>query len=190
MAGKKKVEGVDKLTPIAPAKFVALKEPDPKWGKYQVALVLDPENDEHAKFIDEIEQLEQEMIAQILKGVSKAKQARLQHFPLITPEIIDDEETGYLQFRAKSQYVPAVFDALNRQLVDVPYVPNGSKLRLYVKLTPYLSGLNYGVSSYLRAVQIVELAERKSDLTNVFEPIDSGFTADVVTQEDDDTVPF
>jgi hypothetical protein len=157
-------------TPPLETKWVYLAQPNDHFenGMYQVVFKLHEED--HAKVIEQLINIEQELLNELAKEVPTARKARMNKQPLLRDELIDDVPTGYLLLKAKSQYAPVVFNANNQKIEPPEVVPNGSILQGHIRLAGYIAGYNYGVTAYLIAVRIIELRHSVGNIdpTSVF----------------------
>lgn len=169
MADKQKRERLERITsPIGTARYPHLHKPDKYKGdlKYKCDLVLDPDDEDHAEFLDDVkeraeaafekfkEELQEKVDSKKLKGkkLANAKQELKEmevHYPFEPEYDEEGEETGRIVVKTKSNaerkdkdgnpYIKKlpIFDALGQRLEDVPPIWGGSELRLALDVYPY-----------------------------------------------------
>ncbi|MCJ8335197.1 MAG: hypothetical protein MJH10_13255 [Epibacterium sp.] len=178
------------LTPKSKAVWPKLTEPDDFKGKkeYKVSIELDPSNEDHAAFIEKVENAAEEAydnwVAETeaeLKDAPGAKKAKLKkqlasvkkHVPLTEQADDEGDPTGRMLFATKmlaegvskagkawSRKCP-LFDSRGKDVTGkAPSIWGGSTLILEVTLNPFAMPATEraGVSGRLEAVQIIELA--------------------------------
>lgn len=169
-------------TPIATAVWPKLSTPDTKFdpiGYYKVDIAFDTSNEEHQKFLAELEEYAQSAIKELMNEVPKPKQKTVSQRPIAEDEYNGEEPTGRVLLRTKQRarietkagdlvdMRPVVVDAKNKKIPASVIVGGGSKIRAGLELRPYYVPASniLGVSVRLRAVQVVELAtsERVAD---------------------------
>ena len=110
------------------------------------------------------------------KGNKKAPK-EMKNFP-IAEDIDSGEITGKTKKAAaySGERTPLVmqFDAKNKLLPDDFELTTGSKINICVKIVPYSTGMNNGVTFRLVAVQVLELAERQA--YSPFAAVDDGYS--------------
>lgn len=154
------------VTPKGYAKYPHITEKDTghqySSGKYDTRIVLS--------------KADAEPLMKQLNAIAKEELPKLKDPKL--PYKIDDE--GNVEFKAKSEYQPALIDARGKKLEKVPAglrIRGGSVIRIAGAVNVY----DKGVSLWLNQVQIIELVEDNS----MFEADDSGsFSADAFGDEE------
>ena len=168
------------VTPIAVSRFPWLNRPDTKWqaeGKYKCSLILDPSNEEHAKFIEQISELAKaayERVKADLNPVQKKKLLPEVLSPLTEQLDEDGNPTGFVILNASQsaeikskkdgkvyKKTVALRDAAGKPFDPSILIRGGSKLRLAVSPQDCLiaSGPKAGLSLRLIAAQVVHLAD-------------------------------
>ena len=199
MAKKEKQEFVTIVTPICPTTYNHLNKPDEYQGKktYKTTLVLTPEElDEIKDVIDaEVEKAYEAAVAEI-EGTLKGKKQRdalaelKKTYPYDEQEDDDGELTGDYTMLFKSNPKPngkrrfAIVDSQGKPTNVLVY--GGSKIRIEAYLKPYYMKATgkVGVTLYISAVQIVELAGDSGDgpTRHSFGKIEGGY----VGRDDED----
>lgn len=199
---KKEVLQLEVITPKAEIRFHNLLKPSVyKEGsipKYDVTILLDPDNQEHAKFIEMLQEFEEKAKQAILSQKSPAKRKMMNFRPIFKLDLDQDgNETGYMLFTARSQYPPVVVDSRKIKIQPPENLGRGSVVRVGAIVKPYESGINYGVTAYLQAVQIIELVEYNTAFGFIDKfGVEDGFTVEMSTEDfatggnDSDEVPF
>ncbi|TAE79892.1 MAG: hypothetical protein EAY76_06980 [Alphaproteobacteria bacterium] len=167
------------LTPKGVFKFPALTKPDTYKGatKYKTGLVLDPNNEEVAAFIQRLERIRDEHVEKVKKYLTDEGKPGLAK-KVATREVFRNEEdkegndTGMIVLNAamKSEYVdrktgdviplfPKFFDAKGQKIKKAPEIWGGTVGRLGVDIMPTCREADkaWGVGLFLDAVFIVDL---------------------------------
>jgi len=156
-----KIEKRAITTPKVEAKWIYLDAPNTKFsdeGGYEITLLFDPSNEEHKKFLDEIEVIEQELRNELTKSLPAAKRKLLSHEPFVKEDLdAEGNETGFLKIRAKSKYPPLVFDAKLNQIKPPSNLANGTVVKARLALAPVMVGKKVYITCYLQAVQLIEV---------------------------------
>jgi hypothetical protein len=141
-------------TPIGTARYPKITSPDTEGqyadGKYKTDLVLsDGDLKDVTKTIKEFAKAE----------FPDVKDPKL---PIIVQK---DKESGEVttSIRFKSARKPLILDAKKNRVPDGVTIGGGSRLRLGGTLASYNAGGNKGITIYLNAVQVVELAQGFSE---------------------------
>ena len=162
---------IDKIvlqTPIARTRYSHLSKPDTKFnsdGEYKTELVLEKNTEETKAFVKSVEEA-----ARAYYGADAAKAM----LPLKT-----DAETGELIFKAKSSFKPKFVDSdgvLLRE-ANIPNIFSGSEIRMFVTLKPTAAQGKIYVSSYIQAVQLINVVESSSSSSLEFDKVEDGFKA-------------
>lgn len=194
----KRVEAVSVTTPVGTAKFPNLVSPDPHekfGGDYKVFLLLNPEDEEHAAFLAQLEELDESMYKEMLKVKGK-KALKREHYPVKEDTNADDEETGLMSVTCKSKAsferngktIPRklrFYDAQGTEIKDPALafggeVPYNSDIALRLMVTPYEQGGKFGITLRIADVQVVNKATFGPATAEEcgFGSYDTGFTAD------------
>ena len=181
-------------TPPMRIKYATLGEPnffqgDDK-GEYSVTFAVDPDAAEIADWIEENE-AEAELLKHQFAEESNIKLKNVQvsepFFPRKIEYDAEDNETGLQEFKFKMRaqhtakktgktykFKPGIFDSKGEPITDIELLKNigqGTIARASYDLKVYKFGNTVGSSLVLRAVQIIELVERRSaarDVSNDF----------------------
>jgi hypothetical protein len=177
-------------TPVGTAVWPKLNEPDTRWkaeGEYSVTLRLSAEDS--AKIIQELEGYADVAYKSFCQqqGKNKLKRAGLPVQP-VTDEA--GEETGEhdFKFKLKARVETRRGDVFTQQvrLFDSKGTPmnedvgGGSRIRVAGEINPwYTASLGFGLSLWVRAVQVIDLVEPKSGGSATsfgFSEVDGSFT--------------
>lgn len=182
----KKRNTVQLVTPVGTAAFAWLSEPDTGYeysdGKFKVTLVLDPEDEGVSEFIERVDQE-----AKKLAVAEWGKMPKNFMEPLRAGSEKREEWDGLFFLNAKSKFQPGCVDANKVRLEDDQFPRSGDRVRLSIQMFPYKSGRNVGVSSLLRAVQLIErrtdgIGDPEDEFGDEFATADQG--------DQDDDMPF
>jgi hypothetical protein len=179
-------------TPIATFQFPYLNRPDTKFdptgpGSYKCNLLLDPNKEDHAAFIQRIKAETDAYVASVIAENPKAKRL-IPSSPLVDELDDNGNETGKVIFKASckaggtrkdgspwTRVVP-LFDAKGNK---VQVSPSGGTLgRLAVTLAGYFNGAKMGMSARLEGAQIIKLVQGGAGGGVSFGAVEGGFTAD------------
>lgn len=167
---KSKAKKIPFTTPVGIAKYPHITEIDTghkySSGKYDTRLVLNA--DEAKGFVSMIDKIAAEKF-----GETKVK---------LPYKLTED---GKVEVKAKSKYMPAIFDSRNKKIEKLPEgtrVAGGSTIRIAGALNVY----DEGISLWLNQVQLIELVDGSGN--SMFEPTE-GFSKDEL-DEDEDTGSF
>lgn len=142
------------VTPKGVVKFPNVATPDKK-GKYRIALVFDPKDEDFKKLIASIEK-EENNFDKKFRGKPHYKK---------NYEIVDGEktETGHVLMNFNSSF--ALFDDKDSKIFDAKGnkikedVGWGSVCKVAFTLSPYEADGNCGVTRYLSGIQVIEMKE-------------------------------
>lgn len=179
-------------SPAVVCRYPRLNNPDTKWkaeGEYSLALVLDTSLPEHAAFVEELEAVWAEALAEAQQLEPKKSEKRADK-----PWKVDEEDPALLILRPKMRAQvakkdgttvarrPALFDAQGQPMSSDNWIKGGSTVRANFTLAPFLTpSIGFGLAVYLNAVQAIRLVE-----TDSFEAY--GFDA-IEAPDDDDVTP-
>jgi len=158
-----------KRTPKGEAIYPYIKRPDTQFddkGKYKVALMVDPTNEEVASWLKELKALVPE------GGNSPIK--------------VNDEGKVIVNF--SSQFAPKVYDADAKEipLEGVPEIGPGTVCKIAYRENVWKVNRNEGLGLYLQGFQIIELSEYDGGFEK-----EEGYTASPeVPVTGDDDMPF
>ena len=185
-----KFKGKTIITPKGEAKWCKVTEPDRKFnskGTYSTDLVIDPNDSNVKKFIEDLDAMLEEAYQSQLKELAPAKAKSLTKRPTFKDEYdAEGNETGKLVINFAMKDVDdrdigdnkiKVFDTKGSPLTRVPLVGNGStiKVQAYIKAS-YMSSTNsIGISRYWKGLQIITLNSFAKG--NAFEAEDGDFEA-------------
>lgn len=156
------------VSPAGTAAYSWLLKPDTAFqqNKYKVTLLLDKTDKENQKFAKKI----------------NSAHKKFQINGSTTPSPIRDGDDGDKEdfkgnyfFTAKTKYQPKMVDTNRVELTEKNAPMSGDLIRVAMRLAPYESGNNSGVSLQLTAVQLID--KRNSGDLSIFDDI-SGFVAD------------
>ncbi|NCC60002.1 MAG: hypothetical protein EOM12_03495 [Verrucomicrobiae bacterium] len=139
------------VTPIGTAKYCYIKEPyTSKRGgapKYKIDLLLDPEIEEHKKFLGKLKNMATNL------GVESYPASRDMKKDASGSKVA----TGLFAVKMHSLYPPNTFDSLSNKIE--PNIGNGSKVRCVATVKTYdaFAGNPSGFTLYLQGVQVKEL---------------------------------
>lgn len=175
---KKKSSSADSLvlsSPVGEAKWAKIVKPGTKYKseelEYSIDLILDPTVPANKEYLTKIKAF--------------AKENDVSKLPVNKELDENEDETGMVVIKFKSQKKPRVVDAKKEPIEDDAFgVGNGSKVRVIGAFTVY-EGFGGGVTAYLRAVQVIELVEYSEASLDMFDEED-GYTV----SGDDDDLPF
>jgi len=156
------------VSPKGKASWPKLFKPDTRFnpeGVYQTGLVLSPEE---AK--DFQEKVKDAFVEEYGKG--KLEKA-------LMPWKLDEDGNVVLNFKSKRK--PMVVDSQGRAVSTELNVGGGSIIKVGTGINPWSIAGKMGVTLYLNAVQIIELAEYSP---NLFGKEEGGFVAPDVKQEE------
>ena len=174
-------------TPKGAAVFPHLNNPDFKFdddGVYKVDLALDAESPEAQEFMELIDSYVDEAVEEQKAELKPAQAKKVEaHKPYFMEEDEEGEETGRVKFRFKANYQwkdkksgktnyrnITMFDSKGgKPLSNPPTVRHGSILKIAAKFgNSWYSAQNKtaGVTMYIQAVQILELAEGGGNAEN------------------------
>ena len=169
-------------TPIATMQYIYLARPDVKFDpKYGVTLVLDEKIPEHAAYLANLNTLNDNIGQELLKGITKGRNA-FKVKNICKPEEDDDgNPTGRWFLKATTKNKPTVVDANGVTIPDtvVGRAFGGTKGRLLLSIKKSIATQHktVGVTLYLSKVQITEIVEGMSAGSNDFDSVPGGFTA-------------
>ena len=206
-----RIELVRLTTPIGLAKFPNLVSVDPHpefGGDYSVQLLLDKDNPEAQAFVAKIQQLRDEMHAQMQANMGRKKPWNTPHFPISDDVDQDGEESGKYNIRIKSkgsyerggqtiERKVNFFDATGQKVENPAQafggeVPMGSKIAAAIQVAPYQSGANFGVTLRIEAIQVIELGGSNAPASAEacgFAVHDGGFAAPAAPTFSDNSIP-
>jgi len=184
-------KGKSIVTPLGEALWVKVVEPDTKFdaaGRYSADLVLDPNDETVAKFIEMMEAMRDKGLEEAKENLAAAKAAQV-----VTRDVFHQDtdkegnETGKIVIKTKAAAVDykgnaAPIPVYNAKGIEQEnwntLIGNGSKIKLQVWASPYhMANGNYvGVSYKLKKVQVVELNEYAAGGDDSFgDETDGGF---------------
>jgi hypothetical protein len=165
-------KGKSLVTPAGKSLWVKVDKPDYEYdpkGKYEANLVLDPEDDQAAKFIAAMEKLRDVAVAEAKEGLKPNKAESLKVRPVFHDHddgdsVIIKTKSYAVDFDGNAQTVP-VFSAKGIQLEKAPLIGNGSTIKIQVWASPYhmASDNSVGISFKLKKLQIIKLEEFAGD---------------------------
>lgn len=157
----------DKLrltTPVVSCRYPRLNKPDTKFhkdGAYKVELLLSDADPTHAAFLEELDQLWDQAVAEARamggKVAVAAERAEKPWQPL-------EDDPGVRMIRAKMKAKtakgidrrPPLFGADGQPYVSDEYLGGGSLLRVNLAPRPYYgAAVGFGITFYLNAVQVL-----------------------------------
>lgn len=149
---------------------------------YNLTVKIDPENNKaHKAFKEKID----EMCQDLFEKASADKKDRLKKSP-IKEDTKDGVGTGKFLVKLHSKYKPRIYDAKRQDITaNPPEVTMGSVVNISFYPKTFITPIYYGVTLYLRQVQIVELREIDEIPADPdFGEIEGGYVAD--TEEGSD----
>ena len=140
-------EAINIITPKVTVKYSSLDKPG-QYKDYYCVCILDPNNEEHSKFLKTMKVYVDEHKATIKKKTQ---------FNLFIKKEEDSEgtPTGNFLIKGKSKFSVVMKDGKNQTIANPISVPPGSTVRMALKVSPY----DKGVTSYLQAVKIIQLSD-------------------------------
>ncbi len=146
------------VSPFCEAQYPYLNEPDTEFdeaGKYKVNLVLDPENPEHKKYLENLEKM------------AADKYGDDAHVPIGDHKNQDGVLTGLKVVKFSSNYPPKLYDRRNKP--SEARVGAGSIAQVSAKPNFYkgIAGRS-GLNLYLSAVKVRELVEPSAGTAEAF----------------------
>ena len=172
-------------TPIADMIFIYLSNPDTKFGdpKYGFTLVLDSKVPEHAAFLDGLNKLNDTVGQDLLKGITKGRNAFRIKDVCKAEEDDDGNPTGRYFLKCVSKQQRPVLDSKGQVIpADIlRKIGSGSKGRALLSIKKSIASQHktVGITMYLDKVQVVSVVEFSGGSSNGFDAVDGGFTADV-----------
>ena len=172
-------------TPIADMIFIYLAQPDVKFGdpKYGFTLVLDSKVPEHATFLDGLNKLNDAVGQELLKGITKGRNAFRIKDVCKAEEDDDGNPTGKYFLKCVSKQQRPVLDSKGQVIpADIlRKIGSGSKGRALLSIKKSIASQHktVGITMYLDKVQVVSVVEFTGGSSNGFDAVDGGFTADV-----------
>ena len=172
-------------TPIADMIFIYLSNPDTKFGdpKYGFTLVLDSKVPEHAAFLDGLNNLNDTVGQELLKGITKGRNAFRIKDVCKAEEDDDGNPTGKYFLKCVSKQQRPVLDSKGQVIpADIlRKIGSGSKGRALLSIKKSIASQHktVGITMYLDKVQVVSVVEFTGGSSNGFDAVDGGFTADV-----------
>lgn len=172
-------------TPIADMIFIYLSNPDTKFGdpKYGFTLVLDSKVPEHAAFLDDLNKLNDTVGQELLKGITKGRNAFRIKDVCKAEEDDDGNPTGRYFLKCVSKQQRPVLDSKGQVIpADIlRKIGSGSKGRALLSIKKSIASQHktVGITMYLDKVQVVSVVEFAGGSSNGFDEVDGGFTADV-----------
>lgn len=170
-------------SPPVVCRYPRLNNPDTKWkeeGEYSLAMVLDTSLPEHAAFVEQLEAVWAEALAEAEALEPKKSQKRADK-----PWKTDEEDPALLILRPKMRAKttkrdgtivdrrPALFDAKGKPMSTETWIKGGSTVRVNFTLSPFLTpSIGFGLAVYLNAVQGVRLVETDSFEAYGFDAVD------------------
>lgn len=204
------------VTPVTECRYPFLDKPDTRFDKdgvYRIQLVFEKDDD----FIEKVKKASLREFEKAKESMKPKDAATLKYHCPAKPIINDDgDDTGQveLSFKSKASFtdhktgerraikVP-VFDAKGKPLKVIPRIGNGSKVSIAFNVAPHVVTGTFYYTTYLNAVQIVELLEFNPDGTsygfgkhtegfdvNDIEEKEPEFDKEPGSHEDDDDSPF
>ena len=164
------------VSPQGVAAYSWLLKPDTAFqqNKYKVTLLLDKSDKENQKFAKKINAVHKEFQ---VNGSDTPS-------PIRDGDKGDKEDfKGNYVFTAKTKFQPKMVDTNRAELSEQTAPMSGDLIRVAMRLAPYESGNNSGVSLQLRAVQLIE--KRNSGDLALFDDITGFVAADVDLEADD-----
>lgn len=173
-------------TPIADMVFIYLSHADTKFGdpKYGFTLVLDTKDPEHAKFLDGLSKLNDSIGQELLKGITKGRNAYRVKDVCKAEEDDDGNLTGRYFLKCVSKQKRPVLDSKGQLISDdvLRKVGSGSKGRAILSIKKSIASQHktVGITMYLDKVQIVSVVEYAGgNGGSGFDEVEGGFTTDV-----------
>jgi len=179
------------LTPVGTAVWPKLNEPETRWkpeGEYMVDLRLSEKAG--AALIKELTSFYDEAYKWFCSTEGKKKLKKATSMPWKFVESGDGEKTGEVDFKFKLKarvetrrgdsftQAVAIFDSEGKPMTEL--VGGGSTLRVRGEMNPWYTGsLGFGISLWVKAVQVktlVELASNGSAKSWGFDGMEGGFT--------------
>ena len=173
-------------TPIADMIFIYLAQPDVKFGdpKYGFTLVLDSKVPEHVAFLDGLNKLNDTVGQELLKGITKGRNAFRVKDVCKAEEDDDGNPTGKYFLKCVSKQQRPVLDSKGQVIpADIlRKIGSGSKGRALLSIKKSIASQHktVGITMYLDKVQVVSVVEYSGGSgSSGFDAVDGGFTADV-----------
>ena len=172
-------------TPIADMTFIYLANPDTKFGdpKYGFSLVLDTKDPAHAQYLKALNELNDAVGQELLKGITKGRNAFRVKDVCKAEEDDDGNPTGRYFLKCVSKSKRPVVDSKGQEIpADIlRKVGSGSKGRAILSIKKSIASQHktVGITMYLDKVQVVSVVEYTGGSSNGFDEVDGGFTADV-----------
>lgn len=186
-------------TPSGVAVWPKLNEPDKRWkaeGEFQVTLRLSA--DDAVDVIKKITEFHGKAYSWFCQDKGKNKLKK--HNMPFTDYEVDGEKTGEVDFKFRLKHrvetrsgdtftqTVALFDASGTPMKDL--VGGGSKICVSGEMNPWFTAsLGFGVSLWVKAVQVLELVEPTDNGTAKafgFGSVDGGFTTSEPFEFDED----
>jgi hypothetical protein len=197
MSKQKKPAHPSFVSPTGIAKYPWLNKPDAgnervqkRVPEYHVTLRYRLDDPKVQELIEKLRPLHADAVAKYRAEIPIPKQKKT---PIVVKDVVETEyddagnETGWVAMRfkmnsevkdKKTQEVrrmePAIVDGLKQPVKGVA-IYGGSKLRVAFSVVPFHVEANnmVGLTYYLNAVQIVELAAKQNGAANAFDMLDS-----------------
>jgi hypothetical protein len=185
-------------TPIAPMTYLYLTRPDVKFDpKYHGTIILDEKNPDHAKYLAELNTLNDNIGQALLKDITKGRNAYKVKNICRAEEDDNGNPTGRWFLKATTKNKPTVVDANGVVIPDAvlgrAYSGSEGRLLLSFRESTVSTQKTVGVTMYLAKVQITKLVEGMSAGSGDFDSVPGGFSAGAVSngnQSVDDTPDF
>lgn len=178
------------VTPVGIAVWPKLNEPDTRWkaeGEFTCTIRLGKKD--AAVVIKEIEEFHGKAYSWFCQnqGKNKLKQANMP-FSRVTDDSGEETDEWDFKFKLKHRVETRRGDTFTQKvkLFDSKGTPmndevgGGSKLRVQGEMNPWFTAsLGFGISLWVKAVQVLELVEPTNSGTAAsfgFDPLDGGFT--------------
>lgn len=176
-------------TPAVPMQYLYLATPDVKFDpKYMCTLVFDTKVPEQAEYLKKLNKLNDDVAAELLKGITKGKNA-YRTKDICKPEEDDQGNlTGRFFLKITTKQKPQVFDAsgalLTDDVVKRAYGGTVGRAILSLKKSIVSTQKTVGLTTYMSKVQIIELVEGNGGGGAGFDSVEGGFTAPSFTTDD------
>jgi len=172
-----------RITPIVEFLYPYLVKQDTKFDpKWCLTLRFDPKNNPaHKDFLSKLSAANKSTGEELLKGITKGKNAYRVKDILRAEEDADGNPTGMYLLKVSTKTKPVLKDASGNPVSDHvgSSVSNGTKgrVRLALKKSTATNQKTVGLTAYFDRVQIVELVEYSGGSDNDgFGKVDGGFT--------------
>jgi len=174
------------FTPIAELRYAYLVKQDTKFDpKWSVTLVFDPKNNpDHKKFLKALSDANKAIGEELLKGITKGKNAFRIKDIVRAEEDSDGNTTGKYLLKVTTKIKPLLKDSQGAVVSDAvgSKIGNGStgRVALSLKKSVVSTQKTVGLTAYFTKAQIVELVEYSGGSGgDDFGAVDGGFVSTV-----------